>query len=74
MTVLPEDKVVFEKKEVGSSVVLQEGRITHTHGQVAALGKTHWYELDKCTCTCVCTCIYVYVCVLCIIIQVQGMS
>ena len=33
---LPEDKVGFESREVGSGCTVREGRFTHTQGRLAA--------------------------------------
>ena len=36
---LAEGKVVCESHEVGSGCIVREGRLTHTHGRLAAFGK-----------------------------------
>ena len=38
VTVLTSDKVSFDKKEVGFPCSVREGRITHSHGKLAAFG------------------------------------
>ena len=38
VTTLTNDKVSFEDRKLGSPCVVCEGRITHTHGRLAAFG------------------------------------